>query len=240
MAGSEVKNLKLDPQKQKLVDCTACGQPLVVGKFAKNEQTCESSNYYPANCPKRSQAVAQVDTPKTKSKSARQKLEEVKDPEPKPTKKNGKDNSEHGKFAAEYTRLMDQLGFEIDNKRRYQKRYAIDGGGIITIFPHVENGVAGIAPKIEYFSVILQRAVGVNEEFRRFMPPDAASDCEVIAAELGGGIVAQPQVGMAQCDNCGAMTDEFGVDQKGNKVLCMKPNNCFRKHHTNAGAQAEA
>lgn len=244
MAGSEVQNLKLDPKKQKIVECVTCGQSLVVGKFSKNDQTCETANYYPAKCPKRSDTKNIKDKPKKKNKSAREKLADEKvstKGESKPDKKkNGKDTSEQGKLAAEFTRLMNQLGFEIDSKRRYSKRYAIDGGGIITIYPHIEPGIAGTKSRLEWFSVILQRAVGVNEEFRRFMPPDAASDCEVLAAELGDQVRAQPEVGMTQCDKCGAMTDEFGIDTKRNKVLCVKPNNCFRNHHTSSGAQSEA
>lgn len=249
MSGSNVNNLKLDPKKQKIVSCSVCEQPLVVGKFSKNDQTCESSGYYPSSCPKQEEksngSKPSTKPKKTKKKSARQKLKEEKESTIEESKqisdkKNGEDKSESGKFAANLTRIMNELGFDIDSRRRYHKRYAVDGGGVITIYPHIEPGIAGGTPKLEWFSVILQRAVGINEDFRRFMPPDAASDCEVIAHELGDHSTQQTQIGMSQCDQCGEYTDEFVVDPKRNKILCMKPNNCFKKRHTSAGAQSEA
>ena len=71
------------------------------------------------------------------------------------------------------------------------------------------------------------------------MPPDAASDCELIAAELADHIVTKPQIGQNVCDGCGVITDEFGVDPKHGKILCVKPNNCFKKSFTSAGAEAQ-
>jgi len=241
MQGSNVKNIKLDPNKQKLVECTKCKLPLVIGKFAKNEQTCATANYFPTNCPEKKGNVSPI-----KPKSAREKIAAVQQtdtPAPKATsdKPNGKNHSPAAEFAASFTKLMDQLGFEIDNQRRYKKRYAIDsGGGVMTIYPHIAHGVTGENPRIEYFSMILQRAISVDEEFRKIMPPDAATDCELLSAELGEQTALKPEVGYSKCDGCGITTDEFGVDIKNNKVLCIKPNNCFKRGFTTRGAEAEA
>lgn len=238
MAGSAVRNLQLDPKKQKIVECNVCEQPLVVGKFSKNYQTCETAGYYPSQCPYRDKAIKENKKSKAskKSKSARDKIKKEKDSIIEEDKSVNEPSSE---FAKRLTEIMNDLEFNIDQKRRYFKKYAVDGGGVITIYPHIEPGVAGTTPKLEWFSVILQRAVGTNEEFRRFMPPDASYDCEVLSSEFGQYDVVKPQVGTAKCDSCGSMTDEFGVDTRYNKVYCVKPNNCFKKHHTNAGAQSE-
>lgn len=235
MKGSNVRNIKLDPAKQKIVECDACGASLVVGKFAKNKQTCASTNQFPSNSKCKPSAG--------KKKSAREKIADTtqsavrrldKSPDPK-----GNGQDKEATFGLKFTKMMKQLDFDIDSKRRYKKRYAIDGGGIATIYPSIVPGMTGKGPTLEYFSVIIQRAVGVNEDFRNFMPPDAASDCELLASELGEQVIARPDVGTVRCDSCGALTDEFGVDPKNDKVLCVKPNGCFRKAFTNIGAEAE-
>lgn len=228
---SDARALKLDPQKQKIVDCSICKQSLVVGKFAKNGQTCETSGYRPTLCPKRKEVEATTPVME-KPKSAREKLQEVKE------ETNGHSTTPESKFASDFVKMMAQLDFDFDSKRRYVKKYDLDGGGVVYVYPHVTERPHD-RPRLEYFSVIIQRAVGVNEEFRRFMPPDAASDCELLAAELAHVITNKSQIGMVKCDSCGEMTDEFGVDQKHNKVLCIKPGNCFRKQYTHAGAQTE-
>jgi hypothetical protein len=138
-----------------------------------------------------------------------------------------------------YIGLMNKLGFEPDKQRKFRKRYAIDGGGIVVVYPNMEPSMSGGDSKLEWFSVVTQRAVGINEDFRRFMPPDAASDCELMASELGEQVITRPEVGTIKCDNCGAITDEFGVDPRKDRVLCINPNGCFRKSFGNAGAQAE-
>lgn len=236
MKGSNVHNIKLDPAKQKIVECEACGASLVVGKFSKKHQTCITANQFPSNSKCK---------PQGEKKSAREKVSAAKDSGnvrkiTSQPKSNGEDKSPEGTFGAQFVKMMSQLGFEPDQQRRFKKRYAIDGGGIATVYPQVERPVGGGKPKVEYFSVIVQRAVGVNENFRNFMPPDAASDCELISSELGEQVVARPEVGTVKCDDCGALTDEFGVDPKKDRVLCVRPNGCFRKAFTNAGAEAEA
>ncbi|KKM25273.1 hypothetical protein LCGC14_1596660 [marine sediment metagenome] len=202
MVGSIVKNIKFDPNKQKLVPCSSCRKEIIVGKYAKNDQKCN-------NC--RSN--------KGDNKKQRPKKE---------------DNS----FALRLQKLCTDLDFIITDKRSWKKRYPIDDGGIITIHIMPEQGIAGGEPHIEYFSLVIQRAVGISENLRKFMPPDAASDCELIASELGSHPIFKPQLGQQQCDMCGEHTDEFGVDPKSDKVLCLKPNNCFKKHFTVGGAEA--
>jgi len=99
--------------------------------------------------------------------------------------------------------------------------------------------VAGEGPRLEYISMTIQRAIGLDEDFRRFLPADAATDCELMSSELGVERGKQPQVGQEKCDSCGAITDEFGVDTKEGKVLCIRPNGCFKKKFNNRGAEAE-
>lgn len=233
MKGSTVKNIKLDPNKQKIVECDVCGVALVVGKFAKNKQTCMSANQFPSN----SKCKLPI---KGKKKSARDKIADTKTQNAVRRLDKSSDDkiNKEDTFGVKLTKLMKQLDFDIDNKRRYKKRYGIDGGGIVTIYPSIVPGVAGKGPTLEYFSVIIQRAVGVNEDFRNFMPPDAASDCELLASELGEQVIARPDIGTIRCDSCGSLTDEFGVDPNQNKVLCIKPNGCFKKAFTNVGAEA--
>lgn len=233
MKGSSVNNIKLDPNKQKIVECEKCGVPLVVGKFAKNNQTCISTKQFPSNSKCKPQAI------KT---SAADNIQKVKDEfvEKEDSKVDSNSNKlKDNSIGTQFVVLMNKLGFEVDANRRFKKRYAVDGGGIAVVYPNMEN-IGGEKPKLEWFSVIIQRAVGVNEEFRRFMPPDAASDCEVIASEFAEQIITRPEVGTVKCDSCGSLTDEFGVDPKRNKVLCIKPKNCFKKAFMNVGAEAEA
>jgi len=218
---SSINNVKLDPNRQKLVECVACGEYLVVGKFSKKNQTCEDANYYPSKCPKKSNVRA------IKHKSAKEKIAETKD----------LDESENISTVNKFSQLMDKLGFEADHNRRFKKKYGIDGGGVMTIYPFMEPGVGGNDPKLSYFSIVLQRAIGVNEDFRKFMPPDAASDCELMASELGEINIIRPTVGTTVCDNCGSNTDQFGV--RRDKVYCVAPNNCFEKDFSGSGAEAE-
>lgn len=207
MKGSAVNNIKFNPDTEKLINCMVCGNTMLVGKFSKKEQEC----FYCKESKKESKAVK--NTPK---------LYEIDDPP--------------GSFGKKLGNLATKLNFEITSKRLWRKKYAIDGGGIATIHIMVGPAVTGDKAKIEYFSLTVQRAIGVNENFRKFMPTDAASDCEILAAELAETNIARPQVGQEKCDKCGAFTDEFGVDAAFNKILCVKPNNCFRKKFTNAGA----
>lgn len=232
MQGSSVNNIKLDPAKQKIVECEKCGVPLVVGKFSKNGQSCHSTKQFPSNSKCKPQVV------KT---SASDKISKVKEKSEidKPNKVEKIEKKKDGSLGSQFVSLMTKLGFDVDSNRRFKKRYAVDGGGIAVVYPNMED-VGDGNPKLEWFSVIIQRAVGVNEDFRRFMPPDAASDCEVIASEFSEQVITRPEVGAMRCDFCGSMTDEFGVDPKKNKVLCVKPNNCFKKAFINAGAESEA
>lgn len=235
MKGSSVNNIKLDPEKQKIVECEACGVALVVGKFAKKSQTCVTAKQFPSNSKCKPQPA--------KTKSAREKISKTKEDnkvrsiESAPKKKQQK--APATSYGAKFIDMMNQLGFEPDAQRRFRKKYAIDGGGIATIYPQVEQQVGGQSKKVEYFSIIIQRAVGVNEDFRKFMPPDAATECELIASELGEQVITRPDVGTVKCDDCGAITDEFAVDPSKDKVLCVRPNGCFKKAFTNAGAEAE-
>ena len=130
------------------------------------------------------------------------------------------------------------MGYEITDRRSWKKRYAIDGGGIATIHIMPEQSNTGMGPRLEYFSLVIQRAVGVNEDFRKFMPPDAVSDCELLASELAVQSSVTPKLGQEQCDKCREYTDEFGVDNKSGKILCVKPNNCFKKSYNRLGAEA--
>jgi hypothetical protein len=216
MKGSTVQNIKFNPDKEKIVECQACHTSIVVGKFAKIGQVCDKCK----NTPK-----GKASTNSSKQEPERQ-VRKLETPNPS--------------FAKKLEEISTRLGFEIDSRRIWRKKYGIDNGGIVTTYIMVEPGVAGEKPRIDYFSVIIQRAVGINEDFRKFMPPDAASDCEVIASELGTIVSSKPQLGQEKCDSCGAMTDEFAVDNKRGRILCVRPNNCFKKNFTNAGAQAEA
>lgn len=204
MPGSKVGNIQFDPQKQKLVHCEGCQQPMVVGKFAKNIQTCDSCK-------------------DMKKRAGNQKPIE---------------NADDKTFGVKLTDIAKKLDFTITPDRRWRKRYAIDGGGVITISPMVEPGATGQPPRLEYFSVVIQRAVGLYEDFRKYMPADAASDCEVLVGALAEKEAIKPQVGQQKCDRCGVLTDEFAVDQVRNRILCIKPNNCFKKAMTGTGAQA--
>ena len=220
MKGSRVSNLKFDPNKEKIVGCGVCGEQMVVGKFSKINQKCTKCESVPKGKPKEEKQVVKIVNPVKK-------------------KDNGKIVGDTSKFASGFTKVMNELEFEIDSSRRYKKKYAIDGGGVMIIYPFVEHGIAGSSPKVEYFSTIVQRVIGVNENFRELMPPDAASDCELIASEFAEHMVATPQIGQNICDRCGAVTDEFGVDPKRGKILCVRPNNCFKLSFTSAGAEAQ-
>jgi hypothetical protein len=213
MKGSQVNNIKFDASKQKLVPCEACGKSVVVGKFAKKEQKCEACRN------------------PTKNVGAREKVQEVR--RISPVKVQDKPSS----FASQLATLANKLEFEITDRRLWRKKYAIDGGGIATIHIMVEPGITGQDPKLGYFSIVIQRAVGLNDDFRKMMPPDAASDCELLVSELGGADVRVAQIGQEVCASCGQLTDQFGV--RGNKVLCVRPNNCFKRAFNSRGAEAE-
>jgi len=142
-------------------------------------------------------------------------------------------------FGQKFVALMNKLGFTVTDKRLWKKKYAVDGGSVVTIYPMVEQGVAGEGPRLEYISMTVQRAIGLDEDFRRFLPADAATDCELMSSELGVERGKQPQIGQEKCDACGAITDEFGVDTKEGKVLCIRPNGCFKKKFNNRGAESE-
>lgn len=213
MKGSDIKNIKFDNDKQKIVYCQVCEKPLVVGKFAKTKQSCNDCKNI------------------NKSKSTSYK---------KPSKKeNGKDSSESGKFAARLVELAQRLDFDLDAKRVWRKKYASSDGGITYVYIMIEPGVAGQEPRVEYFSVITQRAIGLEEDFRKFLPPDAASDCEVIAEEFGVIKQVTESVGQTECAMCGEYTDQFGIDPKRDRILCITPNNCFKKSFTGVGAESE-
>lgn len=208
-AGSNVNNIKFDPNKQKLVICEGCKREMVVGKFAKNNQRC-------AEC---------------KNLNKKKPPVEIK-PVEKPT------NDVNKKFGAKLEEMCLRLGYSITEKRSWMKRYAIDGGGAATIYIMPEQSNSGMGPRVEYFSLIIQRAIGVNEDFGRFMPPDAVSDCEVLANEFAPKVSIKPRLGQEQCAICKEHTDEFGVDTKNGRILCIKPNNCFKKHFNRAGAES--
>lgn len=142
-------------------------------------------------------------------------------------------------FAARLQDLCNKLEFTITDKRTWKKRYPIDGGGVATVHIMPEQAMTGMGSRIEYFSLVIQRAVGVNEDFRKFMPTSAASDCELIVGELGQIQAFNPKLGQEKCDRCNEYTDEFGVDPKAGKILCIKPNNCFKKYFTSRNAEAE-
>jgi len=207
MPGSNVSNIKFDPNKQKIVICEGCQKEMVVGKFAKNNQRCSDCK--------------NLNT-KRESKQA-----EV------PIKKEGNET-----FGVRLTNLCQELGYTITEKRSWMKRYAMDGGGIATIYIMPEQGNTGMSPRLEYFSLIIQRAVGVNEDFRKFMPPDAVSDCELLSNEFAPKVTITPKLGQEQCAECKEFTDEFGVDTSRGRILCVKPNNCFKKFFNRAGAQS--
>jgi hypothetical protein len=141
-------------------------------------------------------------------------------------------------FGQKFIVMMNKLGFTVTDKRLWKKKYAVDGGSVVTIYPMIEQGVAGEGPRLEYISMTVQRAIGLDEDFRKFLPADPATDCELLATEFGTER-KQIQIGQEKCDICGAITDQFGVDTKRGKVLCIRPNNCWRKHFNNSGAEAE-
>lgn len=213
MKGSNVSNIKFDPSKQKLMQCAGCHQEMVVGKFSKNAQRCE-------NC------TNPVSKPKSNGKMVHA---------PQIVNQNDEES-----FASRLSRLAGELGFSVTDKRLWRKKYAISDGGVATIHIMIEPSIAGGKPRIDYFSLNIQRAVGTLEDFRKFMQPDAASDCEVLAGELGEIPEVRPQIGFQKCDKCGVPTDEFGVATKTGQVLCITPNNCFKNQLTGAGAEAEA
>lgn len=210
MKGSKIKNIRFDPNKQKIVACEVCNREIIVGKFAKKDQKCE-------NCINLS-----------KKKNVKKVEEEVKKPVKLST------------FSSRFYELVTKLGFEVTDKRIWRKKYPIDGGGIVSIHPMIEHGVAGEEPKLAYFSLIIQRAVGLNDNFRKIMPPDAASDCEILADEFDTISRPKHKIGQEQCAMCGAITDEFAVDTKNARILCIKPNNCFRKFMSGGGAESLA
>ena len=213
MRGSATNNTKIS-DKQKIVPCIVCGDAIVIGKFDKKDQKCEKCQ----NIPKGRLKVAEPEVRKLPSKPV-VKL---------PAKPSG--------FAVALGELAVKLGFEINEKRLWKKKYAIDGGGVATVHIMVDLGLAGQEPRIGYFSLTTQRAVGVNDNLKKFMPPDAATDCELLASELGGAAVQKPQIGQEKCDGCGLLTDQFGV--KGNKVLCIRKGGCFKKAFTSGGAES--
>ena len=216
MRGSEVANIKFDSSKQKIVRCQSCDKPLVVGKFAKTNQTCNTCK----------------SAPKGKAAADAKKIAKAVD------KKNGKDTSPQGTFAARLTEVALSLDFEIRKDRVWAKKYSVADGAIMNLYIMIEPGIAGAESKVEYFSTITQRAIGLDEDFRKFMPPDAANDCGVIASEFSTIARVDHNIGQTQCDKCGVYTDEFGVNNKTGKVYCIKPNGCFKKSYTGAGAES--
>lgn len=208
MKGSSVKNIKFDPDKQKIVSCVVCKQPMVVGKFAKVGQKCHGCQ----NIPKGSR--------------------DHKEPEVRKIK------ADPNSFAVKFVEMVTKLGFDATDKRLWRKKYGIDNGGIATVYVMVENNIAGHEPHLGYFSLIIQRAIGLDEDFRKFMPADAASDCELLASEFGAVEVRRPQIGQERCAICGELTYEFGVDTKNNRILCAKK--CFKKMFTSRGAESES
>ena len=206
MRGSTVKNIKLDPTKQKIVQCVSCHNEMVVGKYAKKGQKCNTCKDTFLQAGKPSQ----------------------------PQKENGNKS-----FAAKLQEICNKLEFSITDKRTWKKRYPIDGGGVATIHIMPEQAMTGMGARIEYFSLVIQRAIGVTEDFRKFMPTSAAADCELIVGELGQTQTFNPKLGQEKCDSCGAYTDEFGIDPKEGKILCIRPNSCFKKHFTSRNAESE-
>jgi len=212
MRGSAVNNTKISAS-QKIVPCVVCGEPVIIGKFDKREQTCERCRNIPRGKPKASEV---------------RKLP-IKQVTKLPAKPSG--------FAVALGELAAKLGFEVNEKRLWKKKYAVDGGGVATVHIMIDMGLAGQEPRIGYFSLTVQRAIGINDNLKKFMPPDAATDCELLASELGGVAAQKPQIGQEKCDACGALTDQFGV--KDTRVLCIKPMNCFKKAFNNKGAESE-
>jgi len=208
MRGSTVKNVKFRSDKQKLVRCDACGSEMVVGKFAKRNQVCDNCK----NIPKGKDAIKIAG-----------KIPEEERP---------------ANFMARLGDLAQKLGYTINDKRIWHKKYAIDGGGVVNIHAMIDPGVVGAKPKLDYFSLTIQRAINTNEDFRQFMPPDAASDCELLASEFGDKEIVKHDIGKERCDGCGVLTEEFGVDTSTGKILCVRPNGCFRKKFTSGGAES--
>lgn len=216
MKGSNVANIKFDSSKQKIVRCQSCDGPMVVGKFAKTVQTCDI-------CKGALKGKAAADA---------KKVVKLVD------KKKNKDISPQGTFAARLTEVAKSLDFEIRKDRIWAKKYSVADGAIMNLFIMVEPGIANAEPKVEYFSTITQRAIGLDEDFRRFMPPDAVNDCGVIASEFSSIARVDHNIGQTQCDKCGVYTDEFGVNNGTGKVYCIKPNNCFKNSYTSSGAES--
>jgi hypothetical protein len=204
---SKVRNIKFNPDKQKIIDCEICGDQVIVGKFASKTQKCERCKKIPKG-----------------AKDAQ--LQEV-DPEDQST------------FGRRLSRFATELGFTVNNNRVWKKQYAMDNGGVATVHIMIDPGVVGEKPKVDYFSMVTQRAVGVNEDFRKYMPADAASDCELLSTEFGKKNIFRPQVGRERCAKCGSLTDEFGADTKNNRILCIRPNNCFKKFFNTSGAESD-
>lgn len=211
MKGSNTRNIKFDGATQKIVHCDVCKTELVVGRFAKTTQYCEDCKNIP------------------KGKKDKEK-EVVKLPVIKET------NS----FGTKLQDLALKLDYEITPNRIWRKKYAIDSGGVAVVHLMLDRDLANGQNTLSYFSVTTQRAVGINDDLRKFMPADAASDCEVILSELSGIEIAKPKIGQEKCAKCGALTDEFGVDTNRGLVLCIKPSNCWRKHINGNTAYAES
>lgn len=214
MKGSEVSNIKFDQSRQKIIRCESCDDPMVVGKFAKTVQKCAKCKGAPKG----------RDAAEAKKEAA--------------SKSNGEDKSSEGSFAARLAEMAKSLDFDITRDRIWRKKYSADGG-IMSLFIMVEPGVAGEEPRVEYFSIITQRAVGLNEDFKKIMPPDAANDCNVIASEFSRVARVDHTIGQNKCDKCGVLTDEFGVNNNTGKVYCVTPNNCFKNSFSGAGAEAD-
>ena len=166
MAGSSVRNIKFNPEKQKLVPCAACKREIVVGKFSKNGQICQECR----DIPRGKDAVRPI----------------------RPVVKES--------FATKLSEMAVKLGYTVNDKRIWRKKYAIDGGGVAVIHLMIDPGIAGSGQKLDYFSITIQRAVMTSENFRDFMPPEAASDCEVLADAFGDKLLNKHEIGKEKCD----------------------------------------
>jgi len=210
MKGSAIKNIKFNSNKQKLSPCVVCGKELVVGKFAGTKHTCEVCKNIPKG-----------------------KISINKEPV-KLVKGAGKQSI----FAAKFTEMANKLGFEVNNKRLWCKKYAIDGGGVAIVHLMLDQGIQNEEKHLDYFSLTIQRAISISENFRQFMPAEAASDCEVLASEFGDKELIKHEIGKEICSKCGAITSEFAVDTKQGRILCLRPNSCWKKYMNNSGAEA--
>ena len=219
MKGSSINNIKVEAGK-KLVHCSACGCEGNVGKFAKKDWKCNDCTNIP------------------KGKSGMEEKAVRLEVSNKPAVKAESEHVES--FGAKLTKVASQLNFDINDKRIYRKKYAVEGGAVATVHIMVEPGSTVQKPRLEYFSLTIQRAVGVDEDFRKLMPAEAAADCEVVIAELGVPTTRKIQIGAEKCDGCGMMVDEFGVDNKHNRILCIRPNRtgCFHKLMSSQGAES--